>query len=154
MPGRPLMPESAPRLYIGNAVTYTGPFTEMHDRPLAVLHCNSMGSCEACREWTLNNEGADREHFLVADPTSGRYVRHADRASLSLIPHEWPEDTVPFSINGYWYAAAYATAGGSERTRTVHFYTAHDVMGRTWCHFPEITPEIRRLDEQGRRRPV
>ncbi|WP_455357182.1 hypothetical protein [Streptomyces sp. SYSU K217416] len=148
------MPEPAPRLYIGSRVTYSGRFTELHDRPLHVLPCTWEGRCEACNEWDLSKEAADREHFMVADLSSDRYVKHADRASLTLMPHDWPEDAVPLNINGYWYAAAYTTAGGSDRARTVHFYTANDVMGRTWCHFREPVPDIRRLDERARRRPV
>jgi hypothetical protein len=148
------MPEPTPRLYVGSNVTYHGRFTELHDRPLYVLPCTWEGRCEACNEWDLSNEAADRDHFMIVDLSTDNGVKHADRASLTLIPHDWPEDAVPFNINGYWYAAAYTTAGGSDQARTVHFYTAEDFMGRTRCYFHESSPEVRRLDEQGRRRPV
>jgi hypothetical protein len=149
------MSEPAPRLFIGSHVTYNGRHTEMHDRPLYVLPCTWEGRCEACNEWDLSNEAADRDHFMVVDLSTDSCVKHADRASLTVIPHEWPEDAVPFNINGYWYTAAYTTQDGiSDRARTVHFYTAEDFMGRTWCRFDELTPEVRRLDEQARRRPV
>jgi hypothetical protein len=153
------MPETAPapRLFIGSHATYHGSITEMHDRPLYLLSCTWFGHCDAC--WEQDDEFGEhrpeeRDHFMAVDLTTGRRLHHARRAHLTPIPREWPEDAVPFNINGYWYAAAYTTAGGSGRARTVHFYTAEDFMGRTWCHFREPAPDIRRLDELGRRRPV
>ncbi|MGW1107934.1 hypothetical protein [Streptomyces sp. NPDC002540] len=143
------MPE--PRLYIGSHVTYHGRFPELHDRPLYVLPCTWLDHCEACSEWELSNETADRDHFMAVDLITNSYVKHADRPSLTPIPHDWPKDAVSFNINGYWYAAAYTTAGGSDRARTVHFYTAESFMGRAWCRLDEPTPEVRRLDEQARR---
>ncbi|MFK0047775.1 hypothetical protein ACIQU4_27565 [Streptomyces sp. NPDC090741] len=81
-------------------------------------------------------------------------MKHADRASLTPIPHLWPDDAVPLNVNGYWYAAAYATAGGGHWARTVHFYTAEAFMGRTWCRFDMSTPGVHRLDKLARRRPT
>ncbi|MET7686340.1 hypothetical protein [Streptomyces sp. NPDC005423] len=152
------MPEivPAPRLFIGSRVTYGGPTNVLHGCSLLVLPCRTKSRCLACDEWDQDNSGlqADREHFMILDLTTGTYVKHAARGELTPIPHEWPSDAVPFNINGYWYAAAYTTAGGSDRARTVHFYAAEDYMGRTWCRFENLTPDVRRLDEQGRRRPV
>ncbi|GGN96444.1 hypothetical protein GCM10011579_097930 [Streptomyces albiflavescens] len=153
------MPEAepAPRLFIGTRVTYHGRFTELHDRPLYVLPCTWFGHCDACWEQEDKFEERhpmERDHFMVVDLTTDHRVHHADRASLTPIAHVWPEDAVQFNINGYWYSAAYTTAGGSDRARTVHFYTAEEFIGRTWCHFRVPAPDVRRLDEQGRRRPV
>ncbi|MGW1562760.1 hypothetical protein ACWCQ1_40610 [Streptomyces sp. NPDC002144] len=150
------MSESTPPLYVGSYVTYTGPFTRMHDRVLLVLPCACESRCEPCNEWALitDDPEADREHFLIADEVTGEAVKHVARAQLKVLAWDWPEDAVEFNINGYWFAAAYTAPGGSSRARTVHFYTAGALMGRTWCHFREVTPEVRRLDEQARRRAL
>ncbi|MFE5082825.1 hypothetical protein [Streptomyces mirabilis] len=116
-----------------------------------------FGHCQAC--WEQDDEFGERkpmerDHFMAVDLTTDRRLHHARRAHPTPIPHEWPEDAVPVNVNGYWYAAAYTSPGGSDRARTVHFYTAEDFMGRTWCHIREPAPDVRRLDEQGRRRPV
>ncbi|MFC8520494.1 hypothetical protein [Streptomyces sp. NPDC057257] len=152
------MPEiaPAPRLFIGSRVTYGGPHNVLHGRPLLVLPCRTQSRCLACDDWDYKHRDAqaDREHFMIIDLATGTSVKHAARWEVTPVPHEWPKDAVPFNINGYWYAAAYTTAGGSDRARMVHFYTAEDLMGRTWCRFREPAPDIRRLDELGRRRPV
>ncbi|GGX55977.1 hypothetical protein [Streptomyces chartreusis] len=150
------MAEHESRLFIGSHVTYGGPRNVMYGRPLLVLPCRAGSRCAACDEWDLRTGDAeqDREHFLIKDLTTTSVVRHAAGADVTPIPHTWPDDAVEFNINGYWYAAAYTTPGRSARARTVHFYTAGTLMGRTWCHFPEVTPQVRRLDEQARQRPT
>ncbi|MFE0678680.1 hypothetical protein [Streptomyces sp. NPDC058867] len=152
------MPETPPaaRLFIGSRVTYGAPDNVLHGRPLLVLPCRTKSHCLACDEWDLADSGAaaDREHFMIMDVATGTYVKHAARTALTPLPHQWPADAVAFNINGYWYAAAYTTAGGSNLARTVHFYTAENLMGRTWCHLRELSPDVRRLDEQGRHHPL
>ncbi|MEV0186784.1 hypothetical protein AB0I54_47580 [Streptomyces sp. NPDC050625] len=150
------MPETAaaPLLVIGSHVSYHGSITAMHDRPLYLLPCTWFGRCAAC--WEHDDEFGERhpeqrDHFTAVDLTTDRRLHHAHRVHLTPIPHEWPEDAVPVNINDYRYAAAYTTPGGSHRDRTVHYYTAQDFMGRTWCHFREPAPDIRRLDQLGRR---
>ncbi|KUN57281.1 hypothetical protein AQJ46_47880 [Streptomyces canus] len=150
------MPKTETPLYIGTHVIYTGRFTQMHDRVLLVLPCMWDSRCEHCNEWDLitDDPEADREHFLAVDELTGDAVKHVARDELKVLPWHWPADAVEFNINGYWHAAAYTAPGGSSRARTVHFYTAGDHMWRTWCYFREVTPEVRRLDQQARRRPA
>ncbi|RRR65007.1 hypothetical protein [Streptomyces sp. RP5T] len=150
------MPETPAPLFIGAHVTYTGRYADMHDRVLLVLPCTWDGRCGSCNEWALTTDDpeADRQHFLILDEATGTAVKHVAREELKVLPWHRPEDAVEFNINGYWYAAAYTAPGGSNRARTVHFYTAGAFMGRTWCHFRELTREVRRLDQQGHRRPT
>lgn len=55
-------------------------------------------------------------------------------------------------IAEYLYMASHTTAGGSPMSRTVHYYTAEEGHGETWCHFSEVTPQIRHFDERARTR--
>ncbi|MFD6335327.1 hypothetical protein ACFWGI_37900 [Streptomyces niveus] len=133
---------------VGSRVTYHGSLEEFHGRTFLAAPCSWH-----CERKCLRAEGAPHR-FGLYDPETGDGIDCVRSQSITPTVYAWPEDAVPMLIAEYVYMASYTTPGGSPMSRIVYYYTAEEGCGETWCHFSEVTPQIRRLDEQARTRRI
>ncbi|WP_432070871.1 hypothetical protein [Streptomyces sp. AA1529] len=136
-------------LTIGSRVRYHGSHQQLHGREFTLLACH--GDCPGCRAQDPDEEPPGR-HFRLEDPDSGQGLAHVRAASITPLPHTWPQDAVEITIGGYHYRASHTEYGGSPGARVVHFHTADGGTGATFCRLPDgATPPIRLLDAAARR---
>ncbi|MBO8189219.1 hypothetical protein [Streptomyces spirodelae] len=137
-------------LTIGSRVRYHGSHQQLHGREFTLLACH--GDCPGCQDQDPDEEAPGR-YFRLEDPDSGQGLAHVRAASITPLPHTWPQDAVAITIGGYHYRASHTEYGGSSGARVVHFHTADGGTGRTFCRLPDgPTPPIRLLDAAARRR--
>jgi len=137
-------------LTIGSRVRYHGSHQQLHGREFTLLACH--GDCPGCQAQDQDEEPPG-QHFRLVDPDSGQGLAHVRAASITPLPHTWPQDAVAITIGGYHYRASHTEPGGSPGARVVHFHTADGGTGKTWCHFRNGgTPQIRLLDAHAKRR--